>query len=422
MKVLIKNAFIADASSLFFETKKDILIEDGIICKIANNITVEADQVLAAENLQVSTGWVDSFAHFCDPGYEHKETLQTGAAAAAAGGFTDVLIVPNTKPVIDSKSQVQYITQHSDTLAVNIHPIGSITKNAAGKELAEMYDMHNSGAVCFSDGLAPVQSANLLIKALQYVKTFAGIIIQLPEDTSIATQGLMHEGVASTQLGLPGKPILAEELMVARDIKLARYAQSSVHFTGITSTKSLQYIKRAKEGGIAVSCSVTPYHLAFCDEDLIHYNTHLKVNLPLRTRSDMMALRTAVEEGLVDCIASHHTPQDADSKLCEFEYAKYGMTSIETCYSTLKKVFPTLPESSLIKLLSTNPRKIFGLPAAVITENAPAHITLFIPDKPWVYEKSNIHSASYNSPFIGQTLTGKALGIINGKKIVWNPL
>src|SRR5687767_7315696 len=293
MKVLIQQVHITDPSSPLHGTIQDILIDSGIIRDIQPTLSAQADQVISGNNLHCSPGWVDVFANFNDPGYEFKETLETGAAAAAAGGYTDVFVIPNTKPAIDSKSQAEYISRRSRTLPVTIHPIGAVTKNTEGKELAEMYDMRASGAIAFSDGLNPVQSAGLLLKALQYVKAFDGIIIQIPDDKSVGMNGLMHEGIVSTRLGLPGKPMMAEELLVARDIKLARYAGSKLHFTGVSSPKSLEYIKRAKDGGIQVTCSVTPYHLFFCDEDLMNYDTNLKVYPPVRSKPDMQALRQA---------------------------------------------------------------------------------------------------------------------------------
>ena len=321
---------------------------------------------------------------------------------------------------MDSKAQVEYISQKSSSLKIHAHPLGSISKKREGKELAEMYDMNRSGAVAFSDGLNPVQTAGILLKALQYIKSFDGVIIQLPDDKTIAPHGLINEGLVSTRLGLPGKPMMAEELMVARDIKLARYADSKLHFTGVSSPKSLEYIKRAKDSGIQVTCSVTPYHLAFCDEDLYTYDTNLKLNPPLRTREAMMALREAVADGSIDCIATHHMPQDWDNKTCEFEYAKSGMIGLQTCYSVLKTTLPEVSEERWIALLATNPRSIFGLPACSIKENSPANITLFQPSASWTFNKENNLSRSQNSPFLGKQLNGRVAGIINGDKWVLN--
>ena len=420
MKFLLKQVFITDPQSPHHRSRKDIFIADGVISAIADDIRETADQVIALEELSVSPGWADVFSNFCDPGFEYKETLQSGAAAAAAGGYTSVFVVPNTKPVMDAKSQVEYVVQQSKSLPVQIIPLGAITRSAEGKELAEMYDMNRSGAVAFSDGLNPVQTAGILLKALQYIKSFDGVIIQLPDDKTIAPHGLINEGLVSTRLGLPGKPMMAEELMVARDIKLARYADSKLHFTGVSSPKSLEYIKRAKDSGIQVTCSVTPYHLAFCDEDLYTYDTNLKLNPPLRTREAMMALREAVADGSIDCIATHHMPQDWDNKTCEFEYAKSGMIGLQTCYSVLKTTLPEVSEERWIALLATNPRSIFGLPACSIKENSPANITLFQPSASWTFNKENNLSRSQNSPFLGKQLNGRVAGIINGDKWVLN--
>jgi dihydroorotase len=418
MKLLIKQASIVDPNSPFNGQTTDIFIADGVITRIGNNITEKANQEIAVPGLCVSPGWVDIFANFADPGFEYKETLETGAAAAAAGGFTDVLVTPNTSPVLHNKAAVEYVTQKGKHLPVTIHPIGAITRQTEGKELAEMYDMHNSGAMAFSDGTHPVQSAGLLVKALQYVKAFDGVIIQIPDDTSINAHGLMNEGIASTQLGLPGKPAMAEELMVARDIKLCRYADSKLHFTGVTTPKSLEYIKRGKEGGTGVSCSVTPLHLLYCDEDLARYNTNLKLNPPLRTSAYRDALQKAVADGTVDCIASHHQPHEYDSKVVEFEYARYGSIGIETAYAALNTAVQGITNARCVELLSTNARKLFGLPSANIAEGNEAVLTLFLPSDRWTVNIEASKSKSRNSPLHGRELTGKIYGIVNGKKSI----
>lgn len=412
MKALIKQARITDPNSSLNGQITDIFIENGIISQIGKDLHVQPDQVIDARGACVSPGWVDVFAHFGDPGFEFKETLETGAAAAAAGGFTDVFVIPNTQPVLQSKSNIEYIVSKARTLPVNVRPIGAVTRNCEGKELAEMYDMRASGAVAFSDGIHPVQSAGLLVKALQYVKAFGGVIMQLPDDKSINPHGLMHEGIISTQLGMAGKPALAEELVVNRDIELTRYADSQIHFTAISTARSVAAIRAAKAAGPGISCSVTPYHLYFCDEDITTYDSNLKVNPPLRTKEDRAALKAALINGDIDCIATHHLPHEYDSKVLEFEYAKHGMIGLETAFGVLQTAVPELKPEQWVQLLAIGPRKAFGLDPVVIEKGAVASLTLFDPAEKWTVSENDFRSRSKNSPFTGKTLTGKVKGII----------
>lgn len=420
MKIIIKQARIVDPASPFNGQTADILIENDTITEVGNSLNHKADEEIYIPGLHVSPGWADCFADFGDPGYEFRETLETGGAAAAAGGFTDVMLIPNTNPLIHNKTNVEYLVARGKSLPISIHPIACITRQADGKELAEMYDMKSSGAVAFSDGTHPIQSAGLLVKALQYIKAFDGMLIQMPDDKSINPQGLIHEGIISTQMGLAGKPALAEELIVARDIKLTEYAASKLHFTGISSARSIAFIKEAKAGGINISCSVTPYHLFFSDEDLVDYDTNLKVNPPIRTIADRDALREAVAAGTVDCIASHHLPHEYDSKVLEFEYAKNGMISLETAFAALNTAMPGIKPEQWVTLLSINPRKLFGLGAASIMEGQKASLTLFDPDAKWTVTEKDIRSKSKNSPFIGRELTGKVIGTIHKNNIHLN--
>ncbi|MEO8770181.1 MAG: dihydroorotase [Ferruginibacter sp.] len=418
MKVLIKQAHIICSASAFHGQIKDIFIIDGTIEKIADNITENADEIIANDNLHVSIGWMDIFAHFGDPGYEQKETIQTGAAAAAAGGFTDIMILPNTSPTISSKSQVEYIVQKSIPLPVNIYPIASITKNAEGKDLAEMYDMHASGAIAFSDGTMPVQSPGVMMKALQYVISIDGVIVQVPDDKSISAHGLVNEGIVSTRLGLPGKPAIAEELMIQRDIELLKYTNSKLHITGVSTRKGIELIEKAKNEGLRLTASVTPYHCFFCDEDLESYDSNLKVNPPLRTRADMMAVRASIGKGTIDCIASHHIPQHWDDKTCEFEYAKNGMIGLETLFGVVNSFENNI--ENLINKLTIAPRQVFNVEIPQIKEGAVACLTLFDKDQKYIFEASMIRSKSQNSPLIGKALKGKVIGIINKNKVVIN--
>lgn len=417
MQILLRQAKIIDSSSPFNGQTKDILITDGIISSIEDKIDHQDAQVVAGEGLLVSGGWVDPFSHFCDPGIEYKETLETGANAAAAGGYTRVFSMPNTEPVVDNKSQVSYVVQQSACLPVSIHPIGAITKKLEGKDLAEMYDMKNSGAVAFSDGLVPVQTAGLFLKALQYVKAFDGVLIQIPIDKSIGAGGLINEGIISTQLGLPGIPAISEETIIKRDIDLARYTGSKLHITGVSTKTSIDLIAQAKQEGLQISCSVTPYHLYFADEDLVSYDTNLKLNPPLRTVSDRAALRLAVENGLVDCIATHHLPQNWDNKICEFEYAKSGMIGLQTAFAVVNTVLPNLSNEKIIALFSGNARNIFDLPTTHVSVGSKAELTLFSRTAETLLTAGNNQSKSANSPFLEKTLTGKAVGIVHKGKL-----
>lgn len=413
MNILLTNVIIADPHSIHNNSVKDILIENGKIVSIAENIEQEADKQLNGNgNTYLSPGFVDLFSQFSDPGFEHKETLQSGAAAALAGGFTEVFVVPNTSPTISTKSGVEYIVQKAKDLPVAVRPLGSVTKNCEGKELAEMYDMYNSGAIAFTDGLQPVQSSQILMKALQYVKSFEGVIIQLPVDKNIAPGGLMNEGIMSTQLGLPGIPAIGEELMIARDIGLLEYTNSKLHITGISTAKSIQLIKEAKTKGLNITCSVTPYHLYFCDEDLKSYDTNLKVSPPLRSKEDRDALHAAVLDGTVDCIVSHHLPQHTDDKVCEFEYAKPGMIGLQTSFAVVNTVLPQLSVEHLVQLFSFNARSIFGLPVNKIEEGSQAEFTLFSKEENTVLTTDNSRSKSSNTPFFNMSLKGKIKGII----------
>lgn len=406
MSLLIKNAIIADPHSPFNGKKNDIFIEEGIIHSIGKNIKHTAGEVIEGKDLYVSPGWVDILADYCDPGYEHKETIATGLAAAAAGGFTDVCIVPNTSPVIGTKPVLEYVQGKAKGNKVNLHVLGAVSRNVEGKELAEMLDMHHSGAIAFSDGWHPVQNAQLLLKALEYVKAFNGIIIQLPLHATLSSGGLMNEGVNSVKLGMSGIPAMAESLMVHRDIELARYTGSRIHFSGITTAESLSLIKGAKKKGVQVSCSVTPYHLLFTDDVLASYDSLYKVEPPLRTEADRKALLKGLEDGTIDCVASHHRPQDWDAKTKEFEYTQPGMAAQEVCWSMLLKAAPNITAERWAALLSVNPRKILHLPERTIEKGAEACITVFDRGSTRTLKAIYKKTKGVNIPLLEETLEG----------------
>lgn len=421
MQILIKSAKIIAPLSPFHGQTQDILIQNGVITSIAADIpATDGARVVTGNNLHVSSGWMDVFAQFCDPGQEYKEDLGSGANAAARGGFTTVMIVPNTQPALHTKTQVEYVLSKTRYGAVTVLPIGAVSKNLEGTSLAEMYEMRQTGAIAFSDGLKPVQSSGIMLKALQYVKAFNGTVIQVPDDTSISAHGLMHEGIFSTQLGMPGKPAIAEEIMIRRDLELAKYTDSSIHFTAISTRKSVELIAAAKADGIRVTCSVTPYHLLFTEADMVTYNSFLKVNPPLRGEDDVLALKQAVKSGVIDCFATHHQPQDWDAKQVEFEYAKYGMIGLESCFGALRTALPDVSIERLTEMLTTAPRSIFGLPQTAIAKDAIADLTCFEPDEKYTFTAQHIASKSRNTPFLGVELTGKVKAIVHNKLLFEN--
>jgi dihydroorotase len=407
MSLLIKNATISDPQSAHHGQKSDILIRKGVITTIGKNLDEKTDKIIEGEALQVSPGWVDVLADYCDPGYEHKESITSGLNAAAAGGFTDVFVVPNTQPVITTKSVLEYVMKKAEGHKVQLHALGAVSKNTEGKDLAEMMDMQHAGAIAFSDGWHPVQNAGLMLKALEYVKAFNGIIIQIPVHASLAQGGLMNEGETSVRLGMSGIPNIAESLLVQRDIELVKYTGSRIHFSGISTPESLALIKAAKKEGLDVTCSVTPYHLMFTEENLKQYDSVYKVEPPLRTEAERKLLVKALTDGTIDCIATHHQPQDWDAKVKEFEYAESGMIGQETCFAMLIAAAPKVEASRWAELLAINPRKIFGLPEITIAEGQPARVTVFDMEASWTYSKANKKSLGINSPWIGETLKGK---------------
>ncbi len=421
MQILIRKAKVIDPQSGFHDKVVDLLIEDGIIKNVAVGIKAKADKVIEAKGLCVSPGWVDAFADYREPGFEQKETIQSGLACAAAGGFTDVLLAPNTNPVLSTKSAIQYVAGKARGNAVRLHPIGAASQNAEGKDLAEMLDMRANGAIAFSDGWKPLQNANLMMKALEYVKVFQGTIIQIPMDASLSAGGLMHEGIVSTGLGMAGIPALAETVMVYRDLELLRYTNSKLHFTGISTAGAVAMIRKAKAEGLGVTCSVTPYHLALTDLFLADYDSVYKVSPPLRGEVDRQALIAGLKDGTIDCIASFHRPQEWDAKAKEFEYASDGMAIQEVAFNVLWHALKgEISIDRLIEAMTIIPRDIFGMEMREIKKGAMASLTLFTDAGNSTVAEADVVSASRNNPFIGEKLNGKVLGIINEHQLHLN--
>ncbi len=421
MEILIRSARIHDTGSPHNNQVKDILIANGKIKKIGSRLqnTTKAREV-KLDNLHVSLGWVDMNTFLADPGYEQKETIESGCRAAAFGGFTHICCLPNTAPVIQTKSQIEYVLGKALSNIVDVHPLGAVTQNCEGKDLAEMYDMYKAGAIAFTDGLKPSASAGLVERALLYVKAFGGLIINHPEDRSISKNGAMHEGVTSTRMGLPGAPALAEEVAVNRDIYVLEYTGSRLHFLGVSLKRSVDLIRAARKKGLKLTSSVNAYNLMLDETAVAGYNTNYKVNPHLRSKEDINALIKGIADGTIDTISSAHNPQDEECKKLEFDKADFGMLGLETCYAVANTALSgKVDTDKIVELLSNNARAILGLESK-IEEGAAADLTLFNPELKWTFEDSDIRSRSKNTPFVGQQFTGKAMGIINKGKLQLN--
>lgn len=409
MDILIKQAKILDPGSKHHGKKRDVWVKNGRIESISASIpsVPKSTKVIEGKDLHISLGWVDLFADFCEPGYEQHETLESGLEAAAAGGYSDVCLIPNTSPALQSKSQIEFIKARSGM--VRLHPLGAVSKNLEGKDLSEMFDMRNSGALAFSDGRKHISNAGLMLKALQYVKAFNGLIIEVPDDKTLSSHGLMHEGKISTQLGLAGKPDIAEHLAIQRSLELLEYTHSRIHFTGVSTKKGIDLIRIAKKKGLSVTCSVNIHHLLLTDARMVHYESVYKINPPLRSESDRKALIKALEDGTIDAIASHHTPANWDAKTQELEYAKEGMIALQIMLPLMLQVDTKLKPEEWISFFTTNPSEILSLPKSTIDTGSEANLCIFSTSHSWKYESANNKSLSENSPYMNQTLKGKVI-------------
>jgi len=357
-------------------------------------------------------------AFFCDPGFEYKEDISSGIKAAAAGGFTGVAVFPDTHPVIDSKAEVEYIINKSRSSIVDIFPVGAVTKNCEGKELAEIYDMHRSGAVAFSDGPRPIMIAGLMMRGLLYVKKINGVIISHPHDETIAPGGQMNEGASSVNLGMNGIPSLAEDLMVVRDIELAEYTGSRIHFSCVSTREAVDRIREAKKKGIPVTAGVNPVHLILDDSSLSEYDSRYKIFPPLRTREDIEALKEGLVDGTIDVICSAHQPQNNELKGVEFEYAAPGMINLQTCFALANEALSgRMKPEQIMEKIAIIPRKILGLAVPSLSENTEANFTIFDTEVNWELKEENILSKSMNTPFLNRKLKGKPLAIFNHNQL-----
>lgn len=418
MNILIKSAVIVNSQSSFNGKKADILIEKGIIKKIASTIKNDNNyKEVKIKDLHISSGWIDMRSNFCDPGTEYKEDLNSGLKAAALGGFTEVVSMPNTTPVIDSKSGVEYIINKTKDNIVTVYPTGALSHHCEGKEIAEMYDMHLAGAVAFTDNKLSVANSSLLNRAMLYTKSFGGVIMNFPNNNDLYNQGKINEGVISTKLGLKGIPAIAEELIVSRDLFLAEYCEAAIHLTNISTKKSVQLIKEAKAKGIKVTADVNSYHLLLDETEMETFDSNLKVLPPLRTKEDIKALTKGIKEGTIDVVCSDHTPEDIENKQCEFDHAAFGMINLQTSFAVMNTALNNkLSIQEIIETITSKPRNILKLNHPEIKEGAMANLTLFCPSTEFVLERKDIVSKSKNTALVGKKLTGKVVGVINKNK------
>lgn len=414
MKLLIKQVKIVDPNSSHRGQTLDILIENGMIQQIQEDVNSPDAEILDTKGACVSPGWLDVGVQACDPGFEHREDLQSAARAAAAGGFTAIAVQPNTDPVVDSKSEVLYIKKNTQGFLVDFYPIGAVSENCEGKDITEMLDMHAAGALAFSDGKKPLQHSGLMLKALQYVLAFDGVILNQPLDKSIAGDGQMHEGIVSTMLGMKGIPNLAEELMVERDLHLLEYTGSRLHIANVSTAGAVQRIREAKAKGLRVTASVAALNLMFDDASVAEFDSNFKVMPPLRSERDRQALIAGLQDRTIDFIASNHTPIDEEGKKREFPYTNFGAIGLETAFATSRTALKELlAVEQLIEQLAIRPRVVLGLKVPVIEAGQVANLTVFDPDDQWIFKESDIRSKSKNSPLVGKELTGKVLAVIN---------
>jgi len=413
--VLLKGGKIYDPY-LKINESKDILIKNGIIKEIKKNILMKNNhKVIQCDNQIITNGFVDIHSHFREPGYEFKETLETGACAAFYGGYTRVCIMPNTMPVIDTPELVANIIAKSKILPVDIYPIGAITKKQEGRELSELGSMVSSGAVAVSDDGVPVENSQILRMALEYAKKFDIPVINHAEDTCLVNNGVMNEGKQSLRLGLTGNPDIAEATMIYRDLSIAEYVSGKIHIPHVTSMKSLKIIKYFKDKGVNVTAEVTPHHLCLTEDILDCFNTNAKVAPPIRQLKDKKALIEAIKTGIIDCIATDHAPHSIEDKEKDFNHAPCGMIGLESAFGLVNKTLSKEKISiySIIDLFTIKPSNIMKIKQNLIKVGNQAELNIINPENKWVFEKKDIKSKSQNSPIIGMELLGRIMLTIN---------
>jgi len=420
MKFLFKQVTITDKNGPHHGKTTDLLVENGVLTKLGDGLKADGAEVIEAKGMHVSVGFMDLCASFCDPGLEHKETLESGAQAAIRGGFTHVLVMPSTQPVVSGKTQVEYIVNRGKSLPVNVMVCGSLSSKMDGENISEMYDMQQAGAVAFYDHNRYVR-AGLMSRALLYAKNFGGRIFSLPFDASLAPGGLMHEGVAATTMGLKGIPEISEEIVVMRDLALAEYNDAPVHFAAVSTPRSLELIREARKKNIHVTAQIPAYQFSFTDEDLTGFDTHLKVIPPFRSADIHAQLIEGVKDNTITAFASFHHPEDPESKTVEFDHAENGIIGLETAFASAWTALQGKVELDVVVEKFTNgPRRVLGFPEVHIAEGVPADLTFFDPQAEFTFTAKHIASRSKNSPFVGKNLKGQMKGVMT--KGAWNSI
>jgi dihydroorotase len=419
----VSKKFKANAAAI------DIRIDDnGIITELGQNLAaMEGETVKEWENAYVSPGWLDMQVHLRDPGLEYKEDIESGAAAAAFGGFTAVACMPNTQPPIHTRAEVEYVVKKQAHLPVHVYPVGCVSKDRKGESLAEIADMHKAGAVAFSDDGDPVYNSQLMRIALEYSSMYGVPVLNHEEDIALSRPGHMHEGEVSARLGLEGTPGIAEEVMIARDIMLAEVTGGHVHIMHISTAKGIQLVREGKAKGIKVTTEVCPHHFDLNDTEIEtrHFDTHCKMHPPLRSEIDRLACIEGLKDGTIDCIVTDHAPHARHEKEVEFIYAPNGIIGLETAWPvSCKRMYKEAGMSleKLVEALAYNPRTILNLETLDLEVGKAAELTFFNADKEWVLEEKHIKSKSINTPYIGSTLTGYSYGIFNKGQFVENEI
>lgn len=420
MNLLIKNGRVIDPANRIDE-RLDLFVSEGKIAKVGRTGTIKLDNahVIEAGGMLVVPGLIDMHVHLREPGFEYKETVQTGAAAARAGGFTAICCMPNTKPVNDNRAVTEFIlSQAARAACVNVFPIGAITKSLSGEELAEMGELHGAGCIAVSDDGRPVMNAALMRRAMEYSKIFDIPVISHCEDTALSGRGVMNEGFTSTKLGLAGIPHAAEEVMVARDILLAELTGCRLHIAHVSTSGSVRLIREAKARGVRVTAETCPHYFTLTEDAVRGYNTMAKMNPPLRTAEDVAAVKQGLKDGSIDAIATDHAPHALDEKAAEFDSAPFGIVGLETALGLSLGLVQegVLNHSDLIERLSLAPARILGLKKGTLSVGADADITIIDPGMRWRVNASDFKSRSRNTPFEGWDLTGKAImTIVRGR-------